>query len=547
MSLKPQPIPEIPAETVRVVRAVFPKGNMYIHLRDMLGPIYQDELFADLYPDRGQPAYAPWRLALVSVFQCMENLTDRQAADAVRSRLDWKYALSLELTDPGFDHTVLSEFRTRLVALTAEERFLDAVLALCKEHGWLKARGRQRTDSTHILAKIRALKRAECVVETLRHALNVLAVVAPDWLRGRVQPDWLERYGPRASEYRFPSGEDKRQQFLQQVGQDGWGLLSAITADPQSHWMLSIPAIDTLQRIWKQDYLPPEAGGTWIAEEDRLEAARLYYSPYDLDASAAKKRSNYWIGYKVHFTETCDEAGPHLITHVATDIGPIPDREALPTIHEALDQKELLPEQHLVDAGYVDAELLVASQTDYSVDLVGPTGKDHRWQTREQTGYALRDFSLDWEHEQARCPQGHSSSSWTPTTTRGQEVIKVKFAYTTCGACPVRSQCTHSKRRTLTLRRREASAALEAARQREQTEEFAQLYAGRAGIEGTHAQGVRRMGLRRSRYIGEPRTHLQHMATAAAINLCRLHDWLTGVVPHATPLSHFERFMRPAA
>ena len=123
MSMKPQPIPEIPAETVRVVRAVFPKGNSYIHLRDALGTIYQDELFADLFPDRGQPAYAPWRLALVTVFQCMENLTDRQAADAVRSRLDWKYCLSLELTDAGFDHTVLSEFRTRLVALSAEERF----------------------------------------------------------------------------------------------------------------------------------------------------------------------------------------------------------------------------------------------------------------------------------------------------------------------------------------------------------------------------------------------------------------------------------------
>jgi transposase len=118
MSMKPQPIPEIPAETVRVVRAAFPKGNLYIHLRDALGTIYQDELFADLYPGRGQPAYAPWKLALVTVFQFMENLTDRQAADAVRSRLDWKYCLSLELTDAGFDHTVLSEFRTRLVAAT---------------------------------------------------------------------------------------------------------------------------------------------------------------------------------------------------------------------------------------------------------------------------------------------------------------------------------------------------------------------------------------------------------------------------------------------
>jgi transposase len=337
MSMKPQAIPEIPAETVRVARAVFPKGNIYVHLRDTLGSIYQDELFADLYPDHGQPA------------------------------------LSLELTDPGFDHTVLSEFRTRLVALTAEERFLEAVLDLCKERGWLKARGRQRTDSTHILAKIRALNRAECVVETLRHALNVLAVVALDWLRSQVQPDWLERYGPRASEYRFPSGADKRQQFLHQVGQDGWGLLSAIAADPQSHWMLSIPAIDTLQRVWKQDYLPLEEGGTWIADEDRLEATRLFYSPYDLDASAAKKRSTYWIGYKAHFSESCEPDSPRLITQVTTTIGPTPDRQALPDIHAVLDQRELLPAHHLVDAGYMDAEALLASQVAYQVDLVGPT------------------------------------------------------------------------------------------------------------------------------------------------------------------------------
>ena len=362
-----------------------------------------------------------------------------------------------------------------------------------------------------------------------------------------MQPDWLERYGPRASEYRFPSGEDKRQQFLHLVGQDGWGLLSAIAANPQSHWMLSIPAIDTLQRIWKQDYLPQEEGGTWIAGEGRLETAKLFYSPYDLDASAAKKRSTYWIGYKVHFTETCDEDLPRLITHVATDIGPIPDRKALPDIHAALDQQELLPVQHLVDAGYVDAEALVTSQAEYQVDLVGPTGKDYHWQTKQQTGYTLHDFALDWEQKQARCPQGHASSSWTPTTTRGQDVIKIKFAYTTCEACPVRSQCTQSKRRTLTVRRREASEALEVARQREQSEAFALLYAGRAGIEGTHAQGVRRMGLRRSRYIGEPRTHLQHVATAAAINVCRLDEWLAGDSPYRTPFSHFTRFMKEAA
>lgn len=547
MCLKPQTIPDVPLEMVRVVRAVFPKGNLYIHLRDTLGAIYQDELFADLYPDRGQPGYAPWRLALVTVFQFMENLTDRQAADAVRSRLDWKYALSLELTDPGFDHTVLSEFRTRLVALTAEERFLEAVLELCRDRGWLKAHGRQRTDSTHILAKVRALNRAECVVETLRHALNVLAVIAPDWLQGQVQPDWLDRYGSRASEYRFPSGEEKRQQFLHQVGQDGWQVLTTIQLDPTTQWMLSIPAVDTLLRVWKQDYLPPEEGGAWMADEDRLEAARLFYSPYDLDASAAAKRSMHWIGYKAHFSETCDEDLPRLITQVTTTIGPIPDRHALPEIHEILDQRDLLPEQHLVDAGYTDAESLVASQKEYQVDLVGPTAKDYRWQSREQSGYALADFSIDWDREQARCPQGQLSSSWTPTRTRNQDVIKIKFGYATCGRCPVRAQCTQSRQRTLTVRRHEAYLALEAARQREQTEEFAELYDQRAGIEGVHAQGVRRMGLRRSRYVGEPRTHLQHVATAAALNLCRLYDWLTGVSPHLTPLSHFARFMKEIA
>jgi transposase len=139
----------------------------------------------------------------------------------------------------------------------------------------------------------------------------------------------------------------------------------------------------------------------------------------------------------VHFTETCDEDKPHLITHVVTDLGPIPDRDELPEIHAALQQQELLPRQHLVDAGYVDAEALVASQTKYHVDLVGPTTQDHRWQAREQKGYALTDFFIDWEHEQARCPQGQISSSWTPTRTRNQEVIKIKFGHATCGAWEV--------------------------------------------------------------------------------------------------------------
>src|SRR6266849_5460016 len=247
MSLKPQPIPEIPAETVRIVRAVFPKGNIYIHLRDTLGTIYQDELFADLYPDRGQPAYAPWRLALVTIFQFLENLTDRQAADAVRSRLDWKYALSLELTDPGFDHTVLSEFRSRLVEGNAEQRLLDLLLERCREGGWLKAGGRQRTDSTHVLAKVRALNRTLCVAQTMVYVLNVLSEVAPDWVRAHVPVEWVERYGERLEHERLPKEEQERKAYANQVGADGWMLLDVLETPATPDWMKALPAIITLR------------------------------------------------------------------------------------------------------------------------------------------------------------------------------------------------------------------------------------------------------------------------------------------------------------
>src|ERR671921_495667 len=176
MSLKPSPIQPVPEETARIARAAFRKGNPLLKLRDELGAIFADADFADLFPKLGQPALPPWRLALVTVLQFREGLPDRQAAEAVRSRIDWKYLLGLELTDPGFDSTVLSEFRTRLVEGSAERRMLDAILELCRARKWLAARGRQRTDSTHVLGMIRALHRLECAGETMRHALDSLAV-----------------------------------------------------------------------------------------------------------------------------------------------------------------------------------------------------------------------------------------------------------------------------------------------------------------------------------------------------------------------------------
>jgi transposase len=172
MSLDPSPIEPVPEETARVARAIFPKGNRYLQFRDTLGTLFTDPLFADLFPPRGQSALAPWRLALVTLFQYIEGLPDRQAAEAVRTRIDWKYALGLPLTDTGFDFSVLSEFRARLVSSSAEERLLEVLLEACQARGWLAAGGRQRTDSTHVLARVRRLNRIDLVGETLRAALN---------------------------------------------------------------------------------------------------------------------------------------------------------------------------------------------------------------------------------------------------------------------------------------------------------------------------------------------------------------------------------------
>ncbi len=221
MSLHPHVIAPVPDETARIARAAFPKGNPYLTLRDHLGTIFQDDDFAALFPAWGYPGLPPWRLALVTLMQFRENLADRQAAEAVRARIDWKYLLSLELRDPGFDFSVLSEFRDRLLAGGAEDLLLDTLLERGRALGWLKTRGQQRTDSTHVLAAIRVLNRLELVAETLRAALNDVATIAPTWLQGVAPLAWYERYGKRIEETHLPREQAQRDAYVQTVGEDG--------------------------------------------------------------------------------------------------------------------------------------------------------------------------------------------------------------------------------------------------------------------------------------------------------------------------------------
>ncbi len=566
MSLKALPVPPIPEETARVARAAFPGGTRCLQIRDTLGTLYTDADFADLFPTRGQPAEAPWRLALVTVLQFVEGLSDRQAADAVRSRLDWKYALSLELTDPGFDHSVLSEFRTRLVQGGAAQRLLDVLLEQSKARGWLTARGHQRTDATHVLAAVRALNRLECVGETLRHALNVLAEVAPAWLRpyvAQAHPEWAERYSRRIEEYRLPTGTTARRANAEVVGADGWDLLQALEGSEAPAWLRELPAVQSLRRVWAQQYPAREAGGHWRPAEELPPAGQVQNSPDDPDARYGKKRETTWIGYKVHLTETCDPDTPHRLIQVTTTPAATADGTMLPEIQDDLAQHALLPSIQLVDTGYIDAEALATSRTQFGIDLVGPTRGDYRWQARrpvrdqppdsaqESEPFDRSHFAIDWVARRVTCPEGRTSTQWTPAEDRRprvpRAVITVAFSAADCRRCPSHTRCTQQARRTLTLHPQAHEEALRAAREREQTPAFALAYAQRAGVESAHAQGLRVCGLRRSRYVGQAKTHLQHVVTAVALNLVRLSAWLTGTPLAPTRQSTFARLMAEAA
>jgi len=316
-------------------------------------------------------------------------------------------------------------------------------------------------------------------------------------------------------------------------------------------WLTQVPSIEILRRIWVQQYYRTGTEIRWRTEPEGIPSSALMIgSPYDTQAHYAKKRTTSWVGYKVPLTESCDDDTPHLITHIETTVAPSGDGDAVRPIHEALKSKDLLPDCHLVDTGYVDAERLVESKRGYGVDLYGPACSDYKRQAREAKGLAAGQFQVDWEQQQVTCPQGCTSNSWTPAQDRsGNPVIKSKFSRSDCRVCPSRRDCTHTTRprRTITIHPQPEQEALLAARQRPSEPEFAEQYGKRAGIEGTLSPGVRAFGLRRARYKGQAKTHLQHILIAASMNLVRISQWLAGEPQAQTRQSRFVALMQPRA
>jgi transposase len=503
MSVQPSPWPEPAPEVAAAMRATYRRRQppLPVVIRDRLGELFPDAEFAAAFGERGRPGWSPGRLALVTVLQMAENLTDRQAAEAVRDKMSWKYALGLGLDDEGFDASVLSEFRTRVVEHGLEQRVLDLLLSALVEQGLLGPGGRARTDSTHVICAVRDLNRLELAGESVRAAAEALAAAAPDWLAGVIDVgDWARRYGARIDSWRLPASAGKRAELAAGYGRDAVRLLRAIHGPRAPGWLRELPAVDVLRRVLVQHYLiTTDARGREVmrmreAEVDGLPPGRARISsPYDPDARwAAKGEELFWHGYKVHLTETCDAPAtgsegsggaerPNLIIGVATTDATVPDAKLTEPIHAALADRALLPAEHLVDAGYPSAAGVLEAARRWGITLVSPLGADHSHQARAGAGYDRAAFGLDFDAQRATCPQGQTSADWQAR------------------------------------------------------------YAARAGVEGTINQAVAITGMRRARYRGLPKIRLQHVFSAVALNLIRLNAYWNGHPLDRTRTSHLSR------
>jgi len=573
----PEPDPQIAAAIAAKYPGKRPRP-LAVQVRDRLGQWLRDEDFAAAFGDRGRPGWSPSRLALITVLQRVEDLPDRQAAEAVRTRIDWQYLLGLPLDDPGFDHTVLAEFRGKVAEAGLEQVALDALLGKLAADGLVKAGGKQRTDSTHVVAAVAALGRLELAGESVRAALEALAAAHPDWLEQRVcVADFARRYGTPMTSWRPPASQARRDELAIAYAKDGYALLEAVYDSAAPGWLRELPAVDVLRRVLVQNYTRTiEEGGREVIRRREKEPegdglppghARIA-SPYDTDARwAARRDSSSWLGYKLHITETCDDpppctcrpAGtgaregehgktcahlvfPNLITNVATTGATVTDNQMTGPVQDALAARNLAPGRHYADSGYASAALVVSALARWGIALIAPLLADTSAQARAGTGYARADFTVDYDAKTVTCPQGKTSSSWTACTQKGHAAAVATFSPSDCGPCPARPQCTTSSRnrRQITILPRDLAQAQAAARAAEKTIPFWADYARRAGVEGAMHQATSH-GARRARYRGLPKTRLDHVYMACALNLLRLEAFWTGTPLDRQRTSHLAR------
>jgi transposase len=549
MSIRPRLGVEVPELTARMARASNPSGTTAMWVRDRLDGLWADEDFAGWYPRDGRPGISPAQLATVSVLQFLLGLSDRDAAEAVRCRIDFKYALGLDLDDPGFHHSVLGDFRERLLEEGRADRLLDLALARLKEAGLVRERTAQRTDSTHVLAAVRGLTRLELVTEAVRAALEEVARAAGHALDGLVDDDWGRRYGRVVRLGKNPTRPKAR---MNDAGADARRLLEHLAARYPD--LLRGPRVQALRQILLQNYHWDPAGRLrWRDDEGDAglppSAARIV-SPYDPAARYARRGPvTSWTGYLAHVTETCPDDGPNVITDVATMPANSADSAAMAGIHARLEHRGLLPGEHLVDGGYTSLVHMERAGREHQVSLTGPLPGNRTAQHRDQGGYARDDFRIDFDRQEVTCPQGQVSSSWHgpyPTSSPdAAPLIVAKFTRSQCQPCPARAACTTSGdgKRTVGFPPRELYDLQIRNRAGQQDPDWLKRYAVRSGIEGTVCEVARGHGMRHCRYLGQPKAHLQHVLTAVAVNIERLSQLPPGESTAPRPPTAFQDYL----
>jgi transposase len=511
MTLHRRDLAAIPADIAAVGQKLLPPTNPYRVIGDHLADILDDAHFAALYDTTGRAAISPSLLALVTLFQFMENIPDREAAEQVVVRLDWKYALHLPLEDTGFDFSCLCYFRRRLLEHAQERLVFEQILSKIQALGFLKKRGKQRTDSLAVLGAVRQLSALEMVTETLRLAVRALAQAAPAWVAQELPASFVQAYAQSRSDYRLSAEE--RAAALQQVGQDGLWLLERLEATAPVA-LRELEAVQVLRTVWEQRYERVE--GRVQVRAPLVDCTELIVTPHDPGVRAGEKRGQKWCGDKVHVTETAEAERPNFITDVTTANATSGDLEALPQIRQHLDERAVLAAEQYVDAGDISGPQLAQSQA-AGIELVGPPLED-----TSPNQFKIADFTIDREARQALCPQGHASVKWSERPERdGSHAVNIQFAAATCAACPLRAQCT-SGQSGRSLHLSEHYERLAARRAEAQTEALRARMRARPAIEAALSELVRKHGLRRPRYRGEAKRHFENLLKGAACNLKRL-------------------------
>jgi transposase len=528
MSLKPREMRAIPAETAALGKKILDENNPYRLIGDRLNDLIKDEDFSGLYTPIGGPALSPVILSLVLIFQSMEKLPDRAAAEAVKVRLDWKYALHLALDDEGFEWTNLSHFRQRLLRHGAEYLVFDRLLNKLVELGFVRRHGKQRTDATHVLGLIAHLSRLEMVWETLRVTLQALHQQAPDWHKQRIPETFWQEYWVKRSDYRL--NQEEILHTLKQVGADGWWLLQQLKQAPQA--IQALPEVQTMRTVWEQQF-EVDQDGQYGGPRQKLDGSDLIHSPHDPQVHYSEKRGKGWEGYKAQVTETAEAKGKvNFIVDVAITDAQEADNRALSAIHKRLAERQLLPDEQYVDQAYISTQGLAESQA-LGIHLMGPAPK------MPETGlFQVTDFHFDLELCKATCPGGCTSQSGCFSQRADGTQEYVFFFGSQCMSCALREQCTRAKKGR-TVRYHIHHALLEMRQIEMQTDAFWEAMKRRSPIEGTISQLVRH-GARRARYRGLRKVNLQWSLTALAVNLKRLlKAWALGYQPCCPPENVF--------